>query len=1067
MQTRVDTPKKRRRDVMALEFVALVSGGFLLLSQLVSAYLASSDGGHRAGIMPPVTLLGQAPTGNCEPSATPNPPCGLSWGVVPSPHQNNEFNKLVSVAAISTSDVWAVGSYDYESEPGRILIEHWDGVRWSIAPVPSPDDGELNAVVATASNDVWAIGDITHTSFNPGDTLTMHWDGSNWSRVPSPNPFKGEHFLYGAAAISSDDVWAVGFSIPSGSETGQTTTMHWDGSQWSVVPSPHLGNEDVLFGVSALSSNDVWAAGEYFTFTGGQGQHTLTMHWDGSQWSVAPSPNPGDQNDEFYSVAAVSANDVWAVGRYNNHFTLHQAPRTRFRETEKTWEAYDPEGSDPDHTLIEHWDGAQWTITPRPNLSNESPLFSVAAHSADDVWAVGMNGTLDVFRTLTMHWDGDQWSVVSTRNLGEVSCEQLLGVAADSRGDTWAVGRSHPCESFYGYRTLTMQYRDPCAPTATPTMTGTPPTATRTWTGTPPTSTSTRTRIPTNTPTPTMCTNNYVYATSTATIEPGITDTGNHGDDAITNITLPFPFRFYERVFTSANLSSNGNLQFDSEDVSYQNSCLPTTHFSYAILPFWDDLRTDQFGACSSYATGCGIFTSVTGTAPNRIFNIEWRAIYFDSRQDAVNFEIRLHEGVPSRLDFVYGHIGWVNGGSSTVGVQQGDGSNGMFTEFSCNAPIFTDGLKIAWDAPPCVLPRKDEGLALSGAERPLIGSTTTSTPCVVSNFTGTIDLCDAVQVGRLVRFGTPASCSLADMCRVADTLPHHYDLYKFTNPTNTEICVTIALNTACGSTEADSIYSAVYLDNFDPSQLCVNFLGGSGSSPDPSGRYFVNIPAGATFFVNVQEVWSDTGCPSYTLTVSGLPSSCPTPTGTPMSTPTLCPMNFSDVLPSDYFYEAVRYLYCRGVISGYSNNTFRPYNNTTRAQLCKIIVLAKGWPIDTSGGPHFTDVPTTHTFYQYIETAYNRGIITGYADGTFRPDNNMTRAQICKIIVLAQQWPIDTTGGPHFTDVLPTDPFYGFVETAYNRGIITGYADSTFRPSNSATRGQICKIVYQAITAP
>src|SRR5205814_5377131 len=64
-----------------------------------------------------------------------------------------------------------------------------------------------------------------------------------------------------------------------------------------------------------------------------------------------------------------------------------------------------------------------------------------------------------------------------------------------------------------------------------------------------------------------------------------------------------------------------------------------------------------------------------------------------------------------------------------------------------------------------------------------------------------------------------------------------------------------------------------------------------------------------------------------------------PTNTPTPTLTVTPCPMNFSDVHPTDYFYEAVRYLYCEGAISGYDDGTFRPGNYTTRAQLCKIVV--------------------------------------------------------------------------------------------------------------------------------
>jgi hypothetical protein len=118
---------------------------------------------------------------------------------------------------------------------------------------------------------------------------------------------------------------------------------------------------------------------------------------------------------------------------------------------------------------------------------------------------------------------------------------------------------------------------------------------------------------------------------------------------------------------------------------------------------------------------------------------------------------------------------------------------------------------------------------------------------------------------------------------------------------------------------------------------------------------------------------------------------------------------------------------------------------------------------MNTRGGPHFNDVPQSSAFYNFIETAYNRGIISGYGDGSFRGSNNVTRAQLCKIIVLAEGWPIDTSGGPHFNDVATSDAFYGFIETGYKHSVVSGYSGGTFRPDNSATRGQICKIVYTA----
>jgi hypothetical protein len=172
-------------------------------------------------------------------------------------------------------------------------------------------------------------------------------------------------------------------------------------------------------------------------------------------------------------------------------------------------------------------------------------------------------------------------------------------------------------------------------------------------------------------------------------------------------------------------------------------------------------------------------------------------------------------------------------------------------------------------------------------------------------------------------------------------------------------------------------------------------------------------------------------------------------------------------VRPEDYFYEPVRALYCMGAISGYADNTFRPYNYTTRGQLSKNVALAEGWTIQTPSAPTFSDVPVGSPFYGYIETAYSRGVVSGYSDGTFRPGNEVTRGQLSKIIALAEGWPPVTGGTSTFNDVPAEHPFYAYIEAAYSNGVISGYADGTFRPGNSATRGQISKIVHGAITLP
>jgi hypothetical protein len=381
---------------------------------------------------------------------------------------------------------------------------------------------------------------------------------------------------------------------------------------------------------------------------------------------------------------------------------------------------------------------------------------------------------------------------------------------------------------------------------------------------------------------------------------------------------------------------------------------------------------------------------------------------------------------------------------------------------------------------------------------------------------------------------GTSPSCATGSGCASTGAAFYHYDTYNYMNSTASNICVTIALT----GTGASQLQSAAFQTSFDPTTICApNFLGrgdssysvtvpgntalivvvdelnentgtpkdytltvgglpSCGSTATPTNTSTpTNTPTNSnTATRTVTNTATRTPTPNSTLTntpttaVTNTRSSTPVntstgtriatattqPSGSATSTPTACTINFSDVQPTDYFYTPVLYLYCHGAISGYADGTFRPFNLTTRGQLAKIVVLAKGWTIYTPPAPTFQDVPTTHPFYQYVETAYSHGIISGYSCGTgcleFRPGNNVTRGQLCKIIVLAQAWTIYTPPTPTFRDVPTTDTFYQVVETAYSHGIISGYNCGTgcleFRPGTNATRGQIAKIVYLAVTS-
>jgi hypothetical protein len=195
-----------------------------------------------------------------------------------------------------------------------------------------------------------------------------------------------------------------------------------------------------------------------------------------------------------------------------------------------------------------------------------------------------------------------------------------------------------------------------------------------------PTGTPTPTPTPTPTSTPGPCGSIQQIAGS---IVPGTADTGNHCSGCVTTVPLPFPYLGCGTTYTSINVSSAGTAQFTTADPNFGNICLPWLDHDCTIFLYWDDLRTDNLGwpGCGEYPTStCGIFTSVSGTAPNRIFNIEWRAVHFGKVGPPANFELRLYEG-QTRFDVIYGTVG--NGNiSATAGFQS---DNTCFAQYFCN----------------------------------------------------------------------------------------------------------------------------------------------------------------------------------------------------------------------------------------------------------------------------------------------------------------------------------------------------------------------------------------------
>ena len=172
----------------------------------------------------------------------------------------------------------------------------------------------------------------------------------------------------------------------------------------------------------------------------------------------------------------------------------------------------------------------------------------------------------------------------------------------------------------------------------------------------------------------------------------------------------------------------------------------------------------------------------------------------------------------------------------------------------------------------------------------------------------------------------------------------------------------------------------------------------------------------------------------------------------------------FIDLSADHWASDPVQYLLSQQVISGYADGTFRPDGNVTRAQFAKILVGAMGWDLLAPQSPTFSDVGTDFWAYSYIETAVAHGVISGYEDGTFRPYKDVTRAQVAKMVVVSREWVVDMPASSSFADVSPTDWSYVYVETVNAAQVMSGYADNTFRPDAPATRAQIAKILTYSL---
>ena len=308
---------------------------------------------------------------------------GKNWAVQPvlNAVESTRFHlgdRLADVSCTSASLCTAVGKYGDESpEP---LAEQWNGAYWAEQRPPTPEgfgDTYLAGVSCTSAKACIAVGFGVapyHDGCDECVTMAEGWNGKSWTVLPTPAVAKdfASSYLEDVSCTSPNACIAAGFAL------GKTLSESWNGKSWAIQPSPNPegAGDSYLEGISCASPKACTAVGYYHNTSGGT-DSTLAERWNGTEWSIQPTPNPpGAQHSFLTKVSCASARACVAVGEYTNSST---GPRM---------------------TLAERWNGTKWSIQPtaNPGGTRDSRLYDVSCLSATKCTAVGYydQGSADV-----------------------------------------------------------------------------------------------------------------------------------------------------------------------------------------------------------------------------------------------------------------------------------------------------------------------------------------------------------------------------------------------------------------------------------------------------------------------------------------------------------------------------------------------------------------------------------------------------------------------------------------------------------------------------------------------
>ncbi len=311
---------------------------------------------------------------------------------------------------------------------------------WNIVTAPSTGQADDIILASTCANAVecWAVG-TTVTGLGGGSTqhftpLIEQWNGATWSLAAIPANPAVQGGFFGVTCVTVADCWAVGTVLAgqAGEPTG-TLAAHWNGTAWSTVatPSPPGAPGAVLQGVTCVATADCWAVGYTTTATEGDESTLLAEHWNGAAWSIEPAAASGQTYDELVGVYCNGPADCWAVGSAGPN------------QERSTFLPIFP-GAQDDQALIEHWNGAAWSIVPSYQAAapKGSYLSSVTCVASTDCWAAGSTtGSSGKAGTaLAERWNGSSWAVVAAATPPGGGGALLGDIACLSATRCWAVG---------------------------------------------------------------------------------------------------------------------------------------------------------------------------------------------------------------------------------------------------------------------------------------------------------------------------------------------------------------------------------------------------------------------------------------------------------------------------------------------------------------------------------------------------------------------------------------------------------------------------------------------------